>query len=369
MSLRSYFYVLAAIAAALATTTARADSLLERYPHNEVVTLSDGREMALPLHIQDGNGVVLAGLADLEALDDYLAPEGLKAIPMTPEQGFIALYNMNYERTDLGSYKELVICVAATRDMNPRVPLLSTVNDYAGMLAIYAPFLRGLVGDRTQDVLFTWKLYVTEDLPMRAGLDVWGFPKWLGEIDVDVSNRSASFSVSDGGDLVLRGSYRRLLPWSMPVSIDAYLATPLEWNPTINRGLADTESRFGFFLPWDTFEVNPEHPWGAALDDVGFTPRALARDDRDRVGVPRTNEQVASRVLGTSAEGTVLSQSMSQPLGFLECSREAPLEFGVPLTVLGLRRPQCKVVEAGERVVKLDARRVHREPHRSIRAV
>jgi hypothetical protein len=269
---RSWFCAIAMLAATLASSPARAESLLDRYPHSEMVTLSDGQEMALPLHIQDGTGVVLAGLADLGALNDYLEPEGLKALPMTPTQGFIALYNMNYKQTDLGSYKELVICVAATRDARPRVPVLSAVNDYAGLLAVYVPFLRGLVGDRTQDVLFTWKLFVTEELPLRAGLDVWGFPKSPGDIDVVVSNRAASFSVRHGGSLVLRGSYRRLLPWSVPLTIDAYLATPMDVLPTITNGLAENKSRFGFFLPWDKFEVNPEHPWGAALDDVGFTP-------------------------------------------------------------------------------------------------
>lgn len=272
MSFRAFVFLALPWVAALVSSPASADSLLERYPHDEVVTLSDGRQMALPLHIQDGTGVVLAGLADLDALNHHLAPEGLAAVPITPTQGFVALYNMNYRQTDLGSYNELVLCVAATRDRHPRVPLLSAINDYAGLAAIYVPFLRGLIGDRTQDVLFTSKLYVTEELPMRAGLDVWGFPKSLGEIDVSVTERSASFSVRERGELVLRGSYRRLLPWSMPVSIDAYLATPLAWNPTINRGLAETESRFGFFLPWDEFEVNADHPWGAALDHMGFTP-------------------------------------------------------------------------------------------------
>jgi hypothetical protein len=272
MSLRAYVCLALPLLAALMSSPASADALLERYPHDEVVTLSDGREMALPLHIQAGKGVVLAGLADLAALDRHLAAEGLAAVPMTPTQGFVALYNMNYVQTDLGSYNELVLCVAATRDPRPRAPLLSTLDDYAGLAAIYVPFLRGLVGDRTEDVLFTWKLFVTEELPMRAGLDVWGFPKSLGDIDVNVTERSASFSVREAGQLVLRGSYRRLLPWSMPVSIDAYLATPLAGNPTINRGIADTRSRFGLFLPWDEFEVNTDHPWGAALDEVGFSP-------------------------------------------------------------------------------------------------
>lgn len=272
MTIRVKSYAALMLAAALFTASAQADSLLERYPHDQQVTLSNGKKMSLPLHIQQGKGVVLAGLANLEALADYLEPHGLKPVPLTPTQGFIALYNMNYERTDLGAYQELVITVAATRDQRPRVPLLSTINDYAGLLAIYMPLLRGLVGDRTKDVLFTWKLYVSHELPRRAGLDVWGFPKSLASIDVAVSERGVAFSIEEGGELVMRGSYKRLLPWHVPVSIDAYLATPIDVKPTLTRGLADTESRFGLFLPWDDFEVNPDHPWGAALDDVEFSP-------------------------------------------------------------------------------------------------
>jgi hypothetical protein len=70
----------------------------------------------------------------------------------------------------------------------------------------------------------------------------------------------------------MRGSYRRLLPWSFPLTIDAYLATPSDTKATITNGLAENESRFGFFVPWDEFEINSEHPWGAALEEVGFTP-------------------------------------------------------------------------------------------------
>jgi hypothetical protein len=272
MSVRSTFAVFVATAISLVTPSVHADSLLQRYPHDQRVTLSDGQTMWLPLHIQKGQGVVLVGFADLDRLTEYLAPEGLKPIAITPKQGLIALYNMNYQRTDIGAYRELVISVAATRDKRPRAPLLSALNDYAGLLSIYVPFLRGLVSDRTQDVLFTWKLYVTEELPMRAGLDVWGFPKSIGDIDVSVSDRGASFYVEDQGELVLYGSYSRLLPWHVPVSIDAFLATPVGVKPTLTNGLADTQSRFGLFLPWDHFELNPYHPWGAALDDVKFRP-------------------------------------------------------------------------------------------------
>ena len=272
MSVRLTITALVALAISVVAASVHADSLLERYPHNQRFVLSNGQTMWLPLHISQGKGVVLAGLADLDRLTEYLEPEGLRPVPITPTQGLIALYNMNYERTDIGAYKELVICVAATRDARTRAPWLSAVNDYASLLAIYVPFLRGLVGDRTQDVLYTWKLYVTEPLPMRAGLDVWGFPKSLADIDVSVSERGASFYVEDRGEPVLYGSYRRLLPWHIPVSIDAFLATPLDVKPAITNGLAQTQSRLGLFLPWDEFQVNPEHPWGAVLNDVGFRP-------------------------------------------------------------------------------------------------
>lgn len=272
MTRSTAIYLYTALLAVLYTTTARADSLLDLYPHEESVTLSNGHELQLPLQIQDATGVVLAGLADLEELREYLQPHGLEPLPLTPTQGLIALYNMNYERTDIGPYEELVVCVAATRDPNPRVPVLSTINDYAGLFAVYVPFLRGLVGDRTQDVLFTWKLYVTEDLPLRAGREVWGFPKSLANISVDVGSRAASFVVQENGELVMRGGYKRLLPWSVAMDVDAYLATPVDVLPKITHGISTNKSRFGLFMPWDDFQLNTDHPWGAALDAVGFQP-------------------------------------------------------------------------------------------------
>jgi hypothetical protein len=247
-------------------------SLLERHPHERRVALRGGEEVWLPLHIQGGRGVVLSGLANLDGLAAHLAPHGLRPIPVARGRGLVALYGMKYEQSDLGGYNDFAICVAATRDVRPRVPALSTIRECAGLLAVHAPILHGLLGDRSLDPLFSWKIYVTNDLARRAGREIWGFPKAMGEVEVSVSDRAAGFSVEEQGQPVLRGSYQRLLPWRAPVAVDAYLATPADLNPSVFRGMADTQSRFDLFLPWDRFELNPRHQWGRVLQELGFRP-------------------------------------------------------------------------------------------------
>jgi hypothetical protein len=260
-----------ALGAAIPITSAE-KSLLARHPHQRRVTLQSGEEAWLPLHIQAGRGVVLSGLADLRGLAAHLAPHGLRPIPVAPGRGLVALYNMKYERSDLGGYNDFAICVAATRDARPRLPVLGALREYAGLLAVHAPFLHRVLGDRSHDLLFSWKIYVTSDLARRAGREIWGFPKSMADVEVSVTDRSASFSVEEDGQPVLRGAYRRLLSWRARVAVDAYLTTPVDVNPSVFRGIADTQSRFDLFLPWDRFELNPEHPWGRILSRLGFRP-------------------------------------------------------------------------------------------------
>jgi hypothetical protein len=254
---------------------ASAESLAERYPIERLVTLSDGRAMWLPLHVHAASGVMLAGLADLDKLRAHLAPHGLAPIAITPTRGLVALYNMHYEHTALGPYDELVILVAATRDTHPQAPLLGALADGAQLLAVYLPLLRGVLPNRDQAAFFTWKMFVTSALALRAGQDVWGFPKSLADVRVSVSAPRSAFEVRDRGPLVVRGARNGnfLQQATFPIDIDLYLATPRDIRATVSHAIADTQSRFDLFLGWfDDYEVNPHHPWGAALIGVGFTP-------------------------------------------------------------------------------------------------
>ena len=271
--------LLAVVALVSGPTNASAKSLLDEYPVTEQFTLANGQTIGLPLQISHGSGIVLAGLADLTKLRAVLAPHGLQPIAITPCDGLIALYNMNYADTAIGPYQEQVIVIAATRDSRPSLPIVGALEDYASLLAVYVPLLRGVLPHRDRDVLFAWKLFDTTETSVRAGQDVWGFPKSLADVNVSVSATESSFEIRDGDTLVMRGARHGnlLQQLTVPIGIDAYLATPVDIQQTVSRSLAETQSRLDPFIgawPWgtDELEFNPSHPWGAALVEVGFRP-------------------------------------------------------------------------------------------------
>ena len=105
------------------------------------------------------------------ALLDGAAPDALLPAGLTPGPAAMsALVFADYPDTDIGPYREVIVFMAAS------------VGDAAG--------------------LFCPLIYVDSDAAMAAGREVWGFPKKLADISLDISGGRVEAALARHGVLL-----------------------------------------------------------------------------------------------------------------------------------------------------------------------
>jgi hypothetical protein len=171
---------------------------------------------------------------------------------------------MRYLDGDLGPYHELAVAfLVRHRGMEP-----------ASAVTKSAEIARGFIG------AFIHQLPVNQEFTLEAGRDIWGFPKFLADIDVDLAGPVARCELRHDGEHVLSLSVRR--GFTMPArgsSVDAYShadgvlrRTAWSMQPTGVRGRpAGAELTLG------------DHPIAKELRSLGLPRRAALSSTMDHV--------------------------------------------------------------------------------------
>ena len=146
-----------------------------------------GERLDYPTRFEDGSSCM--GLFTVGAAR---AAELLRETPFTvaevlPGRAVCSLNCVHYTDSDCGPYDEIALALFV-QPWDGTVSRLATARSIAG-------------GDIASH---TWRLAVTTELSRDAGIQMWGFPKQLGDIDYTNANGRASFSWRDGDALVLR---------------------------------------------------------------------------------------------------------------------------------------------------------------------
>jgi hypothetical protein len=258
----------------LSANALASSDLFARYPVTEQVTLSDGTRLGLPLHDFDSKGAVLAGLAEVNALEGILSPQQLRPLEVLPGKGLMLLFFMDYLSTGLGAYQELVVLIAATQKESAPSSPLDRLEGFAHLLAVYLPLLNGKLNASTGDYgFYTWKMWVDSEPARLAGLEVWGFPKSLAQVSNRIEPRRTTLSVREPkGSLVVSAERHGLSPPAIPLTIDLQMFTPFETLPTRTRGIAETKSLLMPFTRGDHLSFGTDSEWGRKLANTGFKP-------------------------------------------------------------------------------------------------
>ena len=129
--------------------------------------LSDGTECPLPIRYFDVQCLVATFLAELNRAVELLRGTGLKAVSQEDGKAVVALYCIEYRKTDIGPYNEvgLTVLALAPGDPNPA----SYVVD----------------------------LPVTTAVANRAGREIWGYNKFVAAIDVKSDGKKFSTFLRD----------------------------------------------------------------------------------------------------------------------------------------------------------------------------
>lgn len=251
-----------------------AGDLVTKYPQNEQVTLSTGDIVKLPFLVRKAAGVILMGTADLQKLNDYLAPEGLQAIPVLPHRGLVLLFNMNYTDSDLGPYQEIVIQVLSTSANGKKETLFKNIANLGDAVTSFVPLLNNKTDSlHKNSSFFMWKLYVTTPLALVAGREIWGFPKDLADVNVVGSFAGSSFATVTGEGEMIHAEKNHANSSRIPVSIDMRMISPKEYKQVSSRGMAQGTAEVSFFdKKTDVFELGSSTEWGGKLESVDYKP-------------------------------------------------------------------------------------------------
>jgi Acetoacetate decarboxylase (ADC) len=166
-----------------------------------------GEEVTVPVEVRDASAHMASFLVPAAPAQDLIGYSGLEVAEPLPGRAMCSIAFMRYLDSDLGPYHEIAVAfLVRHKGMEP-----------ASAFTKSAEVARGFLG------AFIHQLPVNQAFTLEAGRSIWGFPKFLADIDLDVTGSVARCSLHHDGDFVLSLSIRRGV--TMPArgsSVDAY---------------------------------------------------------------------------------------------------------------------------------------------------
>lgn len=152
----------------------------------------EGRRLAYPVVFQDGCSAVGLFTVPAAGAQELIRESGFEVAELWPGRAAFSLACCHYLESECGAYNEIAMSffVKPAHGRPGRTPYLGTWLDIA----------------RGASATYIWKLPVTTRLANDAGVQMWGFPKTVEEIDFDRTGGRASFQLRMDGREVLRYS-------------------------------------------------------------------------------------------------------------------------------------------------------------------
>lgn len=180
-----------------------------------------GREITMPVAIRHARQWSASWLAPARAAQAVIDYSGLEVAQPVPGKAMVALAAVDYVDGDLDTYHEVAISVVVRRHDAPPAP---------GMRARLQEFSAGNIA------AFIHDLPVDQEFTRAAGTTIWGYPKWIADIDLVAHRSSTACVVRAEGEHQL----------TLEISQRGYLPMPKEMPPTYSW--RDGVLRF---TPWE----------------------------------------------------------------------------------------------------------------------
>ncbi len=133
-----------------------------------------GRTVTLPVVVRDASSGTVMYMVDRDAARKIIPPE-FEADEMAPGKTQLCIVIVDYRDNDLGDYDEMGIIFFVRPKGQPDAEVGSYIHH----------------------------LPVNQSFTQQAGLEIWGFPKTVEDIDFATTESSATCKVSMGGQHVL----------------------------------------------------------------------------------------------------------------------------------------------------------------------
>ncbi|CAB4790362.1 unannotated protein [freshwater metagenome] len=159
-----------------------------------------GSQVSTPVEIRDARSWFSTFAVPLESARDLISYSGLEPSPMMGKRALVSLGFVRYVDGDLGPYHEVVVAVIVSAPGNAAEKKKS-----------------GETG------AFIHQLPVNQPFTCAAGRDIWGFPKFVTDIEIDEGVHRDTGTLKIDGELALRISIAHGVPTRLPdTSLAAY---------------------------------------------------------------------------------------------------------------------------------------------------
>jgi hypothetical protein len=223
-----------------------------------------GEEVRVPVEVRDASAHMASFLVPAAAAQDLIGYSGLEVAEPLPGRAVCTIGFMRYLDSDLGPYHEVAVAfLVRHKGMEP-----------ASAFTKSAEVARGFLG------AFIHQLPVNQAFTLEAGRSIWGFPKFLADIDLDVAGSVARCSLHHDGDFVLSLSIRRGV--TMPArgsSVDAYSRA----DDVLRRTAWSMEPRGVRGRPGGAVLWLGDHPMAKELRALDLPRRAVFSSTIDHV--------------------------------------------------------------------------------------
>jgi hypothetical protein len=217
----------------------------------------EGRTLRYPARFQDASSAVGLFLVSSRAADDLIRESGFVVAEVLPGRAVFSLSCVHYRESDCGAYEEIALgFFVKPHGRRGGLPYLGTWRD--------------ILRDRA--ATHVWKLPVTTRLANDAGVQMWGLPKTIEEIDFEQAGGRAAFTLRMDGRRVLRYGVRARGGRRQPRSVSSVYST-FEGAPHVTA-LAHTDSDMGVSIRGGHLLLG-EHPLADQLRGLGLPRRPL----------------------------------------------------------------------------------------------
>jgi hypothetical protein len=219
----------------------------------------NGTQRKLPYFYYDNTSLVAIFLANSSKVKQLLPHHRMKPVEMLPGRCIVAFAAFEYRKTDYEPYNEVSISFLISFGQR-HIP---------GITATKMMLSRATSS-------FVWQLPVNTEHDRAGGADLFGYPKFLADIDFEKSNNWTTCTLRDGNQeiLHLRG---RKLP-TKPGKLTRYITYAVEnGNPLVAEVLvnpleyAETYNSRAIEL-----ELGSGHRISDVLEQIDLGKRALA---------------------------------------------------------------------------------------------
>jgi hypothetical protein len=218
----------------------------------------NGQDVSLPVTVKAAAMLMNVFLVDSKKAQALIADSGFKVVELFPGKALMQLLGVDYQQNDLGDYNEAAIVFPVTTPGEFRpLPVIGTMwRMMRGQLANYV-----------------YRMPVNQDFTTHAGRFIWGFPKWVTEVNIQFKDDTASAEFCDDGELVFaisanNGGKAQAKPQTAP---SVAIRNGQAWK-TI--GITEGEG-LTFSRKVNVPQIGTSHPLALVLRNLGLPKKPL----------------------------------------------------------------------------------------------